>query len=103
MLYCEHCMAQKNVLLLHDRACLHYSAAINEAIRQLTFKLLPHPPYSPDLAPVDYHMFGPLKEALHGRSASDDEEHSADVALITTKKFLDRCGQKACETSNNTH
>jgi len=27
---------------------------------------LEHPPYSPDLSPCDYHMFGPLKEALGG-------------------------------------
>jgi len=41
--------------------------AINvEAIRQLKFELFSHPPYSADLGPSDYHMFGPLKEALYG-------------------------------------
>jgi hypothetical protein len=29
-----------------------------------------HPPYSPDLAPSDYHLFGPLKEALSGMRGS---------------------------------
>jgi histone-lysine N-methyltransferase SETMAR len=42
--------------------CLHSVAATNEAIRQLKFELLPHPPYSLDLAPSDYHMFGPTKK-----------------------------------------
>jgi len=34
---------------------------------------MPPPPYSIDLAPLDYQMFGPL-EALYGqRFATDDE------------------------------
>ena len=28
--------------------------------------MLIHPPYSPDLAPSDYHLFGPLKDHLDG-------------------------------------
>ena len=32
-----------------------------------------HPPYSPDLAPSDYHLFGPLKNYLRGTMFSDDE------------------------------
>jgi hypothetical protein len=30
--------------------------------------------YSPDLAPSDYHVFGPLKEALGGKQFSTDDE-----------------------------
>jgi hypothetical protein len=32
-----------------------------------------HPPYSPDLAYSDFHMFGPMEEALRGRFSSDEE------------------------------
>jgi hypothetical protein len=28
------------------------------------WEVLPHPAYSPDLAPNDFHLFGPLKEAV---------------------------------------
>ena len=28
--------------------------------------MLPHPPYSPDLAPSDFHLFGPLKYTQRG-------------------------------------
>jgi hypothetical protein len=28
---------------------------------KLKWNVLPHPPYSPDLAPSDYHLFGPMK------------------------------------------
>ena len=33
-----------------------------------------HPPYSPDLVPSEYHLFGLLKEALRGRRFTSDEE-----------------------------
>ena len=35
--------------------------------------MLPHPPYSPDLVPSDFHLFGPLEDALHGTRFEDDE------------------------------
>jgi hypothetical protein len=35
---------------------------------------IPHLAYSPDLAPIDYHVFGPLKEALGGKKFSTDNE-----------------------------
>ena len=33
-----------------------------------------HPPYRPDLAPSDYHLFRLLKEALRGRQFTSDLE-----------------------------
>jgi len=32
-----------------------------------------HPSYSPDLAPSDFHLFGPLKDTLRGTRFEDDE------------------------------
>ena len=50
------------------------AAATVETVQQMGFELLQHHPYSPDLAPSDYHIFGPLKEALHGRRFTSDAE-----------------------------
>jgi histone-lysine N-methyltransferase SETMAR len=36
--------------------------------------MMEHPSYSPDLSPSDFHMFGPMKEALRGRRFSSAEE-----------------------------
>jgi len=36
--------------------------------------VLPHPPYSPDLAPSDYHLSGPMKKMLSGRKFASDME-----------------------------
>lgn len=38
------------------------------------FLLVPHPPYSPDLAPSDFHLFPNLKKALAGQRYTTDEE-----------------------------
>ena len=34
----------------------------------------PHPPYSPDLATGDYHLFGPMKKMLGGQKFASDTE-----------------------------
>ena len=34
----------------------------------LHIRVLPHPSYSPDLAPSDYHLFGFVKDQLRGQS-----------------------------------
>ena len=43
-----------------------------------------HPPYRPDLAPSDYHLFGPLKEALRGRRFTSDQEAKEAVPAWLT-------------------
>lgn len=56
----------RGILLQQDNAPPHTSATTMEVIRDLGFQLVPHPPYSPDLAPSDYWLFGPLKQHLRG-------------------------------------
>jgi len=43
------------------------------------WNVLPHPSYSPDLAPSDYHLFGPLKEHLGWKRFRNNEEVILDV------------------------
>ncbi|XP_023726045.1 histone-lysine N-methyltransferase SETMAR-like, partial [Cryptotermes secundus] len=61
-------------LLQHDNAQPHTIFATVATIQDLHYKCLPHPPYSADLAPSDYHMFGPLKEVMGGKKFHSDEE-----------------------------
>ena len=44
------------------------------AIRECGFELFSQPPYSPDLALSDYHVFRSLKDSLRGQSFGCDEE-----------------------------
>ena len=62
-------------MLVHqDNAPAHMSAVARAAIRECDFQLLNHAPYSPDLAPSDYHMFRSLKDSLRGQKFDSDEE-----------------------------
>ena len=60
-------------LLLHDNAPVHTSQVAQAAMRDCGFEQIPHPAYSPDLAPSDYHLSPNLKKFLRGRRFPDDE------------------------------
>jgi histone-lysine N-methyltransferase SETMAR len=64
----DHC--RKGLQMLHDNAPPHTV----ESISHLNCEMLKHPPCSPDLAPSDCQVFGPLKEALRGRRSSSDQD-----------------------------
>ncbi|KAM7308721.1 histone-lysine N-methyltransferase SETMAR [Ixodes scapularis] len=49
----------KGVFLHHDNARPHTAALTVQTINELSWELLPHPPYSPEVAPSDFHLFGP--------------------------------------------
>ena len=68
-----------DVLLLHDNARPHTSRHTTEEIVKIGWEVLPHPPYSPDLAPSDFHLFGPLKEAHRGIHFEDEETVKTSV------------------------
>jgi len=61
-------------LLLHDNAPAHRSDVGQAVILECGFEEMRHPPYSPDLAPSDYHLFPNLKEHLRGQRFSTDDE-----------------------------
>ena len=73
----------KGVLFLHDSTSAHRALATQRKLAYLGFRFLDHPPYSPDLAPSDYHLFPGLKNQLKGRHFSSDSEviAAADIWL----------------------
>ena len=62
------------VILQHDNATPHTARVTQGWLEKYGWEILPHPPHSPDLAPSDYHLFGPLKRELAGKRFDDDEE-----------------------------
>jgi len=76
----------KENLLLHDNARRHTAAHTLETLKQLKWEAMEHPDYSPDLAPSDFHLFGPLENALRGRRFScDDDVKSAVYQWLLTQ------------------
>jgi len=59
---------------LHDNAPAHRTLATQKKLACLGFQCLDHPPYSPDLAPPDYHLFPGQKNQLKGSKFSSDAE-----------------------------
>jgi histone-lysine N-methyltransferase SETMAR len=62
------------ILLQHDNAWLHTAHSTVATIQDLSFECLPYPPYLPDLAPRDFHVFELLKEAMRDKSFRSNEE-----------------------------
>ena len=65
---------RRGVLLQQDNAPVHSSKVAMQSVRDCGFELLPHPPYSPDLAPSDFFLFSKLKKELRGQRYDDDDE-----------------------------
>ncbi|GFG41000.1 hypothetical protein Cfor_12596 [Coptotermes formosanus] len=58
---------QDSACFLQDDARPHTAALTMATLPKLKRDILPHPAYSPDLAPSDYHLFGPMKGFLAGK------------------------------------
>jgi len=50
------------VLILYENAPAHRALAIQKKLVYLGFQFLDHLPYSPDLAPSDYHLLPGLSD-----------------------------------------
>ena len=70
----RHGKFTKVVLFLHDNAPAHLALATQKKLAYLGFQCLDHPPYSPDLAASDYHLFPGRKKQLKCRHFSSDAE-----------------------------
>ena len=60
--------------------------------RELEGDILPHPPYSPDLAPSDYHFFRSLEHDIRGKNF-ESEKHFKTSLL----HFFDQNDRKIFE------
>ena len=89
---CRVKRSTSRILLLHDNARLHTARVTVDALEMLKFEYLSHLPYSPDLAPSDFHFFPHLKRDLKGTHfTSDDEVKRAVTSWIKqrTEFFID--------------
>jgi transposase len=71
------------VLLLHDNARPHSAAPTVNLLYSWGWEIVPHPAYSPDLAPSDFHLFQKMKKHLRGQRFHSNEDVQNEV-----KKWL---------------
>ncbi|KAG5325192.1 MOS1T transposase, partial [Pseudoatta argentina] len=62
------------VILLHDNARPHIAKPVKTYLETLKWEALPHPPYSPDIAPSDFHLFRSMAHGLADRRFHSYEE-----------------------------
>ncbi len=61
-------------ILLHDNARPHTAKKTKEVINALGWRVLEHPPYSPDLAPSDFYLFRSMQHQLSDKIFKNREE-----------------------------
>ena len=70
---------------MHDNALAHRALATRKKVAYLGFQCFDHPPYFPDLAPSDYHIFPAIKKKqLKGRHFSSHAE-----VIVAVETWLD--------------
>ncbi|KAG5314636.1 MOS1T transposase, partial [Pseudoatta argentina] len=62
------------VILLHDNARPHVVKRVKTYLETLKWEVLPHPPYSPDIAPSNFHLFRSITHGLADRRFHSYEE-----------------------------
>ncbi|GBP36424.1 Histone-lysine N-methyltransferase SETMAR [Eumeta japonica] len=71
-------------LLVQDNARTHTSQQTVAKLEELRLECLRHPPFSPDLAPTDYHFFRNLDNFLQGKKS----DSNGAVQTAFKAKFL---------------
>jgi transposase len=76
-------MLTSGVVLPKDNARPHTAARTRSLLEHFSWEMFDHPPYSPDLAPSEYHLFTYLKNWLRSQRFNKNEE-----LIEAVKKWL---------------
>jgi len=64
----------QNLIINHDNAPAHRSFKVSQFLAKNNMTVVPHPSYSPDLAPCEFFLFPKLKLRMKGRRFNTIEE-----------------------------
>ncbi|CAK9806454.1 Mariner Mos1 transposase [Anthophora plagiata] len=91
---------RKRVVFHHDNARPHTSLITRKKLFSLGWDVLPCPPYSPDIAPSNYHLFRSLQNSMNGKTFKDKEvvkNHLDRVFADKPRSFYERGIMKLVE------
>jgi hypothetical protein len=78
-------MLSRGVYLFHDNARPHYAHVTTALQEKFKWDILDHPPYSPHLAPSDFHLFLHLKKHFARKKFDDDDEVQEEEVMTWFK------------------
>ena len=77
---------RRGVVFHHDNARPHVSLLVRNKLLSFDWDVLPHPPYSPDIAPSDYYLFLSLKNSVRGKNFNSKN----DIKMYLDQYFADK-------------
>jgi hypothetical protein len=80
----------KGVIMHLDNASLHNSKKSNECLTEFHARRVPHPAYSPDFAPSDFFLFGPVKAELQNYKIYNRED-----LILALRAIFDQISKEA--------
>jgi histone-lysine N-methyltransferase SETMAR len=109
----RHGILTSSIVLLHDNVHPHTATHIRTLLQHFNWELFDHPPYSPDLAVSNYHLFTYMKSWFGSQCFNNNEEliegaktwlssQAADFFYIGTKKTYSRCDKCLNSSSDYT-
>lgn len=94
-------MLTRGAFFYPDNALGHISMVAMTTIRDCLYELVPHPPYLPDLAPFDFHLFSKMEKfwlvAILPDAVQRFVESQLNEIFFTMKKALQSLWRK-CST-----
>ena len=91
---------RKHSRVLQDNTCVHTTKVSMVELHELKWQLLLHPAYSLDLAPSDFHLFGPLKDPFRGRRFGCESKLKSainEVVKTMSKEWFEQKIKKTAE------
>ncbi|XP_054156275.1 histone-lysine N-methyltransferase SETMAR-like [Oppia nitens] len=77
---------RKGVIFHHDNARPHVANITREKLKEFGWEVMLHPPYSPDIAPTDYHLFLALQNYLDDNRFQNKDEVENAIKIFFAKK-----------------
>ncbi|GFS76233.1 histone-lysine N-methyltransferase SETMAR [Trichonephila clavipes] len=82
---------RRGAVFYQDRWCArpHTSVVTRQNLWEIGWEVLMHPPYSPDLAPSDYHLFLALQNFLSEKKSGSREDCENRLLYVFANKGQD--------------
>ena len=80
---------RKGPILFHDNAQPHVAQPTLQKLKELSYKILPHPPCLPDLWPTNYHFFKHLNNFLQEKRFHNQQEKENAFQEFVESRSMD--------------